>query len=65
MKTMGNARPIPSWAFGTLIVGVFLVITGMAMLTGHWQNSMTRDEYKTRFQELDTPAYEHLGGMGN
>jgi polyferredoxin len=65
MKTRADARPVPSWVFGTLIMAVFIAVTGLAMLTGHWQNSLSRGEYKARFQELDTPAYEHFGGTAN
>jgi hypothetical protein len=45
-----------------LVAGVFVAITGMAMLTGHWQNAITQEEYQRRFQQLGTPIYQHFRG---
>jgi polyferredoxin len=59
-----NSRPLPSWVFGSLVAGVFIALTGLAILTGNWQNSISGDEYLKRFKELDTPAYEHFGARG-
>ena len=53
---------VPTWVYGTLVAGVFVVITGMAMLTGFWQNGITREEYQRRFQALDAPVYQHFRG---
>lgn len=55
-------RPVPSWVFGALVAGVFAGITGLAMLSGYWQNGMTKQEYQRRFQELDKPVYQHFRG---
>jgi polyferredoxin len=62
MRTRNAVRPIPSWVFGVLIAGVFMGITGLAMLTGHWQNEISQAEYLKRFQELDSPLYQHFRG---
>ncbi|OGU26967.1 MAG: hypothetical protein A2X66_08390 [Ignavibacteria bacterium GWA2_54_16] len=59
-----DARPVPGWVFGSLVVGVFVAVTGLAMLAGLWQNSMGKEEYLHRFQELNTQAYEHFGSGG-
>ncbi len=53
---------VPVWVFGALVAGVFVAITGLAMLTGHWQNSISPDEYRHRFQTLDSPMYQHFRG---
>jgi len=63
MKTGRNAKPVPTWAFGVLIGGVFMAVTGLAMLTGHWQNNISRTEYQRRFQQLDSPVYQHFRGQ--
>jgi polyferredoxin len=55
-----TSKPIPSWVFGTLVVFVFVALTGLAMLTGHWQNGISQAEYLQQFRQLDTPAYEHF-----
>ena len=53
---------IPNWIFGTLVAGIFIAITGMAMLTGHWQNAISKEEYQKRFQHIDSPLYQHNRG---
>jgi polyferredoxin len=53
---------VPNWVFGTLVAGIFVAITGLAMLTGHWQNSISKEEYLKRFEQLDSPLYQHNRG---
>lgn len=62
MRTKRSAKPIPTWVFGTLVAGVFMAITGLAMLTGNWQNNISQEEYQRRFQQLDSPIYQHFRG---
>jgi polyferredoxin len=57
-----TAKPVPSWVFGVLVAGVFVAVTGLAMLAGHWQNGISPEEYQRRFQELDKPVYQHNRG---
>lgn len=38
-------RAIPAWVFGLLAVGLFLGVTGLAMLCGHWRTSLTAGDY--------------------
>ncbi len=63
MKTSHSDRYVRNWAFGLLVVGVFVAITGMAMLAGLWQNGMSREEYLFRFKNVDSPLYEHARGQ--
>ena len=58
-KTSASVSP---FIFGVLVVGVFMAITGLGMLTGHWKNSVSKDEYQFRFQQLDSPLYNHARG---
>lgn len=62
MRLSKTSSPVPIWALGVLVAGVFVAITGMAMLTGHWQNAITQEEYQRRFQQLGTPIYQHFRG---
>ncbi len=62
IRTSLTKTKVPNWVFGVLVIGVFVAITGLAMLTGHWQNSITKEEYLKRFKELDTPLYQHFQG---
>jgi polyferredoxin len=57
-----SKRVVPTWVYGTLVVGVFMAITGLAMLTGNWQNQITKEEYQFRFKNLDSPVYQHNRG---
>jgi len=60
VRISSTKTPIPNWVFGCLIVGIFVAITGLAMLTGNWQNKISKDEYLKRFKELDQPLYQHF-----
>lgn len=62
MRATKTGKPVPSWVFGTLVLGVFVAITGFAMLTGNWHNGISRKEYQQRFLHLDSPAYQHNRG---
>ena len=59
MKTSFVKQTIPNWVFGVLVAGVFMAVTGLAMLTGHWDNNITKEEYAKRIQEVDSPLYQH------
>lgn len=57
-----SARAVPTWVYGALVAGVFVAITGLAMLTGNWQNQITKEEYQFRFKNLNSPLYQHNRG---
>jgi hypothetical protein len=48
--------------FGVLVAGVFAGTTGLAVVTGHWQNGISRAEYQRRFGQIDSPLYKHIRG---
>ena len=48
----------PTWVYGVLVAGVFVAITGLAMLTDHWKNNITNAEYLQHFEKID--SYDHL-----
>ena len=48
-----GGRAVPGWVFAALVVGLFVAVTGAAMLAGHWRSSVSREEYLQRMQELD------------
>lgn len=62
VKTRFVNKVVPNWVFGILIIGVFVGVTGLAMLTGYWRNNISKEEYLKRFKELDKPLYQHNGG---
>jgi polyferredoxin len=57
-----RAPAVPSWVVGSLVAGVFVAITGLAMLAGTWQNSIGAEEYQRRFGQLNQPIYQHFRG---
>jgi polyferredoxin len=63
MRASKKSLAVPSWVFGILLVGVFIAITGLAMLTGHWQNNISKEEYTRRIQNIDSPLYQHNRGQ--
>lgn len=63
LRTKKTAPAVSNWAMGSLVVGVFIATTGLGMLTGHWKNSVQKDEYLYRFQRLDSPLYNHARGQ--
>jgi NAD-dependent dihydropyrimidine dehydrogenase PreA subunit len=58
-----TGRPLPAPLLGAIVLGIFVGVTGGAMLTGHWQNRISKQEYLRRFPLLDTPLYQHARGQ--
>ncbi|MGA9405898.1 MAG: 4Fe-4S binding protein [Bacteroidota bacterium] len=59
LRTSFSKRTPSTWVFGVLVAGVFIAVTGLAMLTNHWTNSISKGEYLHRFQEIELPIYQH------
>jgi len=62
MSRSQKSSKVPSWIFGILVAGIFIAITGLAILTGHWQNNISKQEYLKRFQNIESPVYQHNRG---
>lgn len=62
VRLTARSKHVPTWAMGLLVAGTFVAITGMAMLTGHWQNHISQMEYQHRFEHLNSPLYQHARG---
>ncbi len=62
LRAKKQSVTVAPWVFGVLIVGTFIAVTGLGMLTGHWKNSVGKDEYQYRFQNLESPLYNHARG---
>ncbi len=59
LTTVGN-RKIPVPVFAALIAGVFFAIIGFAMLTGHWKNNISDQEYFHHIHRINGPEYTHF-----
>jgi len=62
MRAGRKRAAVPPWVFAVLVAGVFAGITGLAMMAGTWQNTISQSEYQKRFQELNSPLYQHFRG---
>ncbi len=63
IRTSLTRTKVPNWVFGSLIVGIFIAVTGMAIVTGHWQNNISKEEYLKRFPKIDNQMYQHNRGQ--
>ncbi len=54
---------LPRLAYAIIIVSLFLVGTTIPRLTGHWQNSLSLEEYSYHLERLDEPEYQHNRGQ--
>ncbi len=59
MRTTVTGTRVPNIVFASLIVGLFVAITGLAMLMGTWQNEISQDEYLHHFENIHRPMYDH------
>ena len=44
MRAPGG-KAVAGWVFGVLVVGLFLAVTGLARLAGHWRTRVSAGEY--------------------
>lgn len=63
LRAAKKASAVPAKVYGLLVAGVFVAVVGMAMLTGFWQNGITKEEYLKRFNTLNAPVYNHFRGQ--
>jgi polyferredoxin len=59
-KSVITKKRIPKKIVAIAIVAIFMITTGIGMLTGHWQNDVTKEEYLYRYKEMNT--YGHPTG---
>ena len=52
---------IPIRIYAAILVGLFVIITGIAMLTNHWKSSVTPNDYKEMIHKLDSEDLDHTG----
>jgi hypothetical protein len=57
VKSLINKRAIPKKKIAIAIVGIFMLVTGLGMVTGNWQNDISKQDYLRHIQNLE--AYGH------
>jgi NAD-dependent dihydropyrimidine dehydrogenase PreA subunit len=45
IQSLVARRPVSKRLVAIVTVGIFMIVTGAAMLTGHWQNDITTEQY--------------------
>jgi polyferredoxin len=57
--TLGMRAPagkaVPGWLFALLALGLFLAVTGVARLTGHWKTHLTAQDYQELIPQTEAP----------
>lgn len=56
-----RARKVPALVYAALLAGLFMAITGAAMLAGRWQSSLPPAEYLRTLQGIGTPREAPVG----
>jgi len=51
-----NDRVVPFPIYAALLVGLFVAITGTAMLAGRWQSSISREDYVRQIPRMAEPT---------
>jgi len=46
------------------IVGVFMIVTGLGMITGNWKNKIKLEDYFYHIQRIESSEYSHPTGVG-
>lgn len=62
LRTKKSSVSIPNWIMGILVAGTFIAVTGLGIITNHWHNSLTNEEYLYRFKNINSPLYQHNRG---
>jgi MinD superfamily P-loop ATPase len=60
LKTKGSGKYVWNTAkVSIVIVGLFAGLVFTARMTGHWQSSVTEQEFRLRLQTIDSPKVSH------
>ena len=62
MALPGKRRRLSPYVFAVLVVGVFSAFILAGKLTGHWQTSISVEEYRKHVKNLNSPLYQHNRG---
>ncbi len=53
-ETVGTKKKINKKYVAIGVVTVFMIVTGYGMLTGNWQNSISKEEYLKLYENMDS-----------
>jgi len=63
MKLVGNNKKIHYGLYAGLLIGLYVSVTNLARVTGHWYTQISDAEYILRIPELNQPQYQHKAGQ--
>ncbi len=58
----GRRKRLSPYVFAALVVGVFSAFILAGKLTGHWQTSISVEEYRQHVKNMNSPLYQHTQG---
>ncbi|MGE5401512.1 MAG: 4Fe-4S binding protein [Ignavibacteriales bacterium] len=61
VKSLITKKSVPKKWIAAAIVLIFMMVTAIGMLTGHWQNNISKEEYLQHYKNMDT--YGHPTGV--
>ena len=54
LETIGIKKKISKKLVAIGVVSIFMLVTGYGMLSGKWQNNISKDEYMIMFKDMNT-----------
>jgi ferredoxin len=54
IETIGTKRTINKKFVFAGVIGLFMLVTGLGMLTGNWQNKISKEEYIILYKDMDS-----------
>lgn len=61
MKSLITKKKISKKAIAISVAAIFLIVTGIGLFTGHWQNKVTKEEYLMHYRNME--GYGHPTGV--
>lgn len=61
VRSVTGKKSISSRALAVIIVILFMIITGIGMLTGNWQNGIKKEDYKKHIENINSSDFGHPG----
>ena len=53
VKSLLNKKKLPKKRIAIGIVAIFMLVTGLGMVTGHWQNGISKEEYLQHYKHME------------
>jgi polyferredoxin len=60
VRSLITKKKVPKKKIAVAIVLIFMAVTGLGMITHHWRNDITRQEYLIHYKYMD--SYGHPTG---